>query len=160
MRTAIRTLIAALVATAALASSALADVWTPAQTAKAVAVADAHWPASPCKGREAITWVKSAATADFAATAYPALCATTVAWNQVAAADPSPAFLCTVLEHEFGHLAGYEHSPDPNNVMFAILWKPSPDCAAALPGPAKLPRAGIASKPKPRTHARTAKRRR
>jgi hypothetical protein len=159
MRTAIRTLITALVATAALSSSAQADVWTPAETTKAIAVADAHWPASPCHGREQITWIKTATTADFAGTAYPDECATTIAWNQVAAQDPSPAFLCTVLEHEFGHLAGLGHSPDPNNVMFAVLWKPTPDCAAALGGPAKLPRAGVAAKVKPRVKARSARRR-
>jgi len=157
MRTALHTLIATLAATAALASTAQADLWTPAQTAKAIAVADAHWPASPCHGREVITWIKSAPLADVAGLAHPDFCATTIAWNQVAAEDPSPAFLCTVLEHEFGHLAGLDHSPDPNNVMFAVLWKPSADCAAALPGPAKLPRAGIATKSKARTHARAAR---
>jgi Matrixin len=159
MKTAIRTLITALVALAVVAPAAQADLWTPAQVTKAITVADAHWPASPCRGREAITWVKSVQSADFAGIAYPDQCATTIAWNQVAAQDPSPAFLCTVLEHEFGHLAGYEHSKDPDNVMFAILWKPSPDCAAALPGPAKLPRAGLPSTSKPRAKARSARRR-
>jgi Matrixin len=159
MKTAIRTLIIALVAFAGVAPAAQAELWTPAQVTKAIAVADAHWPASPCHGRELITWVKSEAVADFAGTAYPDQCATTIAWNQVAAQDPSPAFLCTVIEHEFGHLAGLEHSKDPDSVMFAVLWKPSADCAAALPGPAKLPRAGLAPKSKPRAKARSARRR-
>jgi Matrixin len=81
--------------------------------------------------------------ADFAATAYPAQCAVVVAWNEVAAAGTAPAFMCTVLEHEFGHLSGLGHSPDSNNVMFAIVWKAAPDCSAAFPGHAKLQSAGI-----------------
>ena len=90
--------------------------------------------------------------ADFAATAYPSQCAVTIAWNAVAAADPSPGFLCTVLEHEFGHLAGLEHSGNPDDVMFATVWKVAPDCAAALPAATKLRRAGIAT-----SHARSRK---
>ncbi len=89
---------------------------------------------------------------DFAATAYPEQCAVTIAWNAVAAADPSPAFLCTVLEHEFGHLSGLEHSSDSNNVMFATIWKNAPDCDTAFPGATKLRRAGI-----PSTHAHSRK---
>lgn len=27
---------------------------------------------------------------------------------------------CTVTTHEFGHLLGYEHSPDANNIMFPL----------------------------------------
>jgi hypothetical protein len=126
-----------------ICATAQADLWTPAQTQKAIAVANAHWPASPCAGREQISWIKSDAMADFAATAYPAQCAVTVAWNQVAQAGTAPAFMCTVLEHEFGHLSGLGHSPDPNNVMFAIVWKPSADCAAAFTVHTKLPQAGI-----------------
>ncbi len=159
MKTALRTLTATVVAAVAMSATAQAAVWTPAQTVKAITVADAHWPASPCHGRETITWVRSAEMADFAGTAYPQQCATTIAWNQVAASDPSPAFLCTVLEHEFGHLAGLEHSSDPNNVMFAIVWKSSPDCAAAFPGQSKLPRAGLPAKSKARAKARSARRR-
>jgi hypothetical protein len=125
---------------------AQADVWTPAQTHKAITVADAHWPTSPCAHRETISWVQSVSMADFAATAYPTQCAVTVAWNQVAAANPSPGYMCTILEHEFGHLAGLGHSPDSDNVMYAVVWKIAPDCAAAFPKHAKLPEAGLPAK--------------
>jgi hypothetical protein len=126
METVIRTTIAALVASFALCASAQAAVWTPAQTEKAIAVADAHWPASACHGRELINWVTAPAMSEFAATAYEDTCTVDIAWNEVADTDRSPGFLCTVLEHEFGHLAGLDHANSSSNVMFAVVWRVAP----------------------------------
>ena len=159
METAIRTTIAALVASFALCASAQAAVWTPAQTQKAIAVADAHWPASACHGRELINWVMAPATSEFAATAYEDTCTVDVAWNEVADTDRSPGFLCTVLEHEFSHLAGLDHSKSSSDVMFAVVWRVAADCGAAFPSHAKLPRAGMSAKAASRAHkARTSHR--
>lgn len=153
METVIRTTIAALVASFALVGSAQAAVWTPAQTQNAIAVADAHWPASACHGHEVLNWITATGMAEFAATAYEDTCTVDVAWNEVAKTDRSPGFLCTVLEHEFGHLAGLDHSKDSNNVMFAVIWKTAPDCAAAFGSQrTKLPRAGMSAKATARAH--------
>jgi hypothetical protein len=82
---------------------------------------------------------------------------------------------CTVLVHEFGHLTGHAHSPDPNNVMTAIYNGPVAVCAtapdptatpAAAPAPAATP-APVATaasrtvqKTKTGTHRRTRSHRR
>lgn len=33
----------------------------------------------------------------------------------------SNAMLCTVVVHEYGHLAGHEHSSDPDSIMYPIV---------------------------------------
>ena len=47
--------------------------------------------------------------------------------------------LCTVIEHELGHLAGHEHVDDPHNVMSPYYVFPTPECAAGQPGAAAAP---------------------
>jgi hypothetical protein len=39
-------------------------------------------------------------------------------------------WLCTVLVHEFGHLAGANHSADPRNVMHSPITRPYWRCRA------------------------------
>ncbi len=41
---------------------------------------------------------------------------------------------CTVMVHEIGHLYGFQHSPDPNNVMYYAYVKPVPSCVLTPPG--------------------------
>jgi hypothetical protein len=59
--------------------------------------------------------------------------------------------LCTVIEHELGHLAGHEHVDDPHDVMSPYYVYPSPECAsgqgtaAAAPAPATTAEAPAAS---------------
>jgi hypothetical protein len=38
--------------------------------------------------------------------------------------------LCTIVEHELGHLTGHAHVADPTNVMSPYYVQPSPECAA------------------------------
>lgn len=40
---------------------------------------------------------------------------------------------CTLIVHEYGHLAGQEHSTDPNNVMFPTFTYTYPPCRALFP---------------------------
>ena len=47
--------------------------------------------------------------------------------------------LCTVIEHELGHLAGHEHVNDPHNVMSPYYVFPTPECAGAPPGAQPAP---------------------
>ena len=47
--------------------------------------------------------------------------------------------LCTVIEHELGHLAGHEHVDDPHDVMSPYYVYPTPECAAGAPAPAAAP---------------------
>ena len=104
-------------------ASANADRWRAADVQLALRVADAHWPASPCYEAHLIQWMRGdeldqllAQQADRGATAIGEVgsCHVWIAWDRV---DPSPVWLCTILEHEFGHNAGLEHSDDPHNVM-------------------------------------------
>jgi hypothetical protein len=46
--------------------------------------------------------------------------------------------LCTVIEHELGHLAGHDHVNDPHDVMSPYYIYPTPECAAAS-APASAP---------------------
>jgi Matrixin len=39
--------------------------------------------------------------------------------------------LCTVVEHELGHLSGHDHVADPHDVMSPYYVYPSPECAPA-----------------------------
>lgn len=36
---------------------------------------------------------------------------------------------CMVAVHEYGHLLGFGHSPDPNDVMYPLLREPAWPCA-------------------------------
>jgi hypothetical protein len=46
--------------------------------------------------------------------------------------------LCTVVEHELGHLAGHDHVNDPHDVMSPYYVYPSSECAAGS-SPAATP---------------------
>lgn len=44
----------------------------------------------------------------------------------------TPGTVCTVVVHEYGHLAGHGHSPDPDNVMHPTFVKVFEPCRAAV----------------------------
>jgi hypothetical protein len=45
------------------------------------------------------------------------------------------AMVCTIIVHEYGHLAGYGHSDNPAAVMYPTTPTVYPACAAAFPPP-------------------------
>jgi hypothetical protein len=47
--------------------------------------------------------------------------------------------LCTVVEHELGHLAGHDHVNDPHDVMSPYYVYPSAECSAATQQVAPAP---------------------
>lgn len=46
-----------------------------------------------------------------------------------------PAFACTVVVHEYGHITGHQHSSDPRNVMYWKVTRPYWRCSRAYPAP-------------------------
>jgi hypothetical protein len=63
--------------------------------------------------------------------------------------------LCTVVEHELGHLAGHDHVDDPHDVMSPYYFYPTPECGgqqattgAPSPEPASQRSASSASSKK------------
>jgi len=114
----------------------------PANLTRAVAVADAHWPSSPCHGREhlvttapevmdAVTGTTTAYAAAFA-TRDP--CDVRVVWSRIA---PLPWWMrCKVFAHEFGHLANHWHINNPVSLMYPYLNganQNAMDCYRAFP---------------------------
>jgi hypothetical protein len=69
------------------------------------------------------------------------------------------ARFCTVLVHEYGHLAGHPHTADGPDVMSPIYRAPLPDCVAiadpsAAPVPPPAPAPAAAAVPAPSASAR------
>jgi hypothetical protein len=112
----------------ACALSATAQAWTPPPTddsgrlARFLPIARAAWPDSPCAGRELVHLAGDTALraeAPFIAGAHEGL-------NGMAAPETCEVWLssamsaqtfCTVLVHEFGHLAGRLHTTEPGDLM-------------------------------------------
>ena len=103
-------------------------------------LAKAHWGTDPCGGQVNVVWTSLAADINAQSSwtnprsAYDNAdlnndC--TVDFNPTASFD-WPKF-CTVTIHEFGHLSGKAHSPDPNDIMAAYYNKPAPECLANTP---------------------------
>lgn len=92
--------------------------------AKAIAVADAHWPNSPCKGRETVLYGDDALARQMglttlaAAWADPYTCTVWVNYRLQREYGYTWQVRCKILEHEFGHLAGYQHNNNPHSVMY------------------------------------------
>jgi hypothetical protein len=146
-----RYLLCALLAIAMLPAAAQAAGAVPVPAADALtttahALAVARWGADPCGGQVAVTWGHMGSGINARST-----------WMSVDIHDPSTysqcsiAYnldvdwdwpkLCTVIEHELGHLAGHEHVNDPHDVMSPYYVFPTPECLAGQPGvlPAPAP---------------------
>lgn len=102
-------LLAALIVTLMLAAPAPAQAGWRIDRAKAIAAK--VWQ-NPCHGKVTIRW---APLAEGAASASVALCRIT--FDDRYRLDWPP--FCTLMIHEYGHLAGVAHSPNPRSVMFA-----------------------------------------
>jgi Matrixin len=161
-----RTLLAVAVALLATASTAYAapspdKVWpvngTAFQTARQIAVE--HWGMAPCGGDVDISWGKLPADQnavsswvnqfqDYGDPAHNELCSVTFNTKQ----DWDWPKLCTVFAHEFGHLAGHEHSEDPGDVMYAYyIGTNLPECEAVSPAGAPAPTAPRQGRQRPAT---------
>ena len=139
-----RHLVGALLAIAMLPAAAQAATAVPvpaadALTTSADALAVARWGVDPCGGQVAVTWAHMGAGINARSQ-----------WLSVDVHDPSTYSqcsitynldidwdwpkLCTVIEHELGHLAGHEHVDDPHNVMSPYYVFPTAECTAGQPG--------------------------
>ena len=106
------------------------------------------WGTDPCGGHIDIVWDVDAMTINARSTwanprsAYdaPALnVQCRIVFNRLI--DYDWARFCTVLVHEYGHLAGHPHTDDGPDVMSPVYRAPLPDCLAiadpsAAPAPA------------------------
>jgi hypothetical protein len=117
------------------------------QQARQIAIA--HWGISPCNGDVPVAWARLAPDENGRATwtnpfhdygdpAGNTRCSVALNTRQ----DWTWPKLCTVLTHEFGHLAGNAHSPDPNDVMFPYYTGTNlPACEAVSPAASPAPTA-------------------
>jgi hypothetical protein len=164
-----RTLLCALLALALLPAAARADDPAPALPvpaadglmATAHGLAVARWGTDPCGGQVQVSWNHMG----------PGINARSQ-WMSVDAHDPSTYSqcsisynldvdwdwpkLCTVVEHELGHLAGHDHVNDPHDVMSPYYVYPSAECSAAAQqvAPAPAPVAVAQSPAKSRAKAK------
>ena len=144
-----RYLICALLAIAMLPAAAQAATSVPvpasdALTASAHALAVARWGVDPCGGQVAVTWAHMGAginarsqwmSTDLHNPATYTQCSITYNLD----VDWDWPKLCTVIEHELGHLAGHEHVDDPHDVMSPYYVFPSAECAGGQPGAQPAP---------------------
>lgn len=160
-------------AVAALGAAAPA----PAQTAPAASrfgpgspalsvaqeIARRTWGADPCDGAVSVVWgpddpavnARSTWTNPTAVYGYAEANADCrIVFNE--ALDPSWGKFCTILVHEYGHLAGWQHSVDGPDVMSPLYRAPIPDCVAT-PDPsapaAAVSRPTPTQRPRPRRRA-------
>jgi hypothetical protein len=150
-----RYLVGALLAIAMLPAAAHAATAVPVPagdtlTTTAHALAVARWGIDPCGGQVTVTWAHMGAGINARSQ-----------WMSVDVHDPSTYSqcsitynldidwdwpkLCTVIEHELGHLAGHEHVDDPHNVMSPYYVFPTAECTSGQPGvqPAPAPVATV-----------------
>ena len=105
-------------------------------------IARAHWDVDPCRGRIAISWTPRERHVNAISTwstrsrdpyGHPAAnrdC--TIQLNPHARFDWPK--LCTVVVHEYGHLAGYAHDPRPGRLMSAYYVDPMRSCTTGVKG--------------------------
>ena len=125
----------------------------------AIQIAKTTWNSDPCGGQVTVEWgtlgadvnAQSSWTNPQSAYDNPELngdC--TVTFNP--GADFDWKKFCTVMVHEYGHLSGKPHSPNPNDVMNAYYTVPIQACVnqtpsqfAPAPAPAPRPEASVAN---------------
>ena len=168
-----RLLVAALLAIALLPAAALADGNLPALpvpaadalTSTAHGLAVARWGVDPCGGQVAVTWAHMGAGINARSTWMSVDIHNPATYSQCAISynldiDWDWPKLCTVIEHELGHLAGHDHVNDPHDVMSPYYVYPTAECAAgqpaaaATPAPATVAQAPAAASPRKATSKR------
>lgn len=98
----------------------------PTRLQRAEQIADSYWPASPCHGRVRVIPVPEQRFAGYWHTDTAGMLSTP--WDCTIEVDFSRytgipwRAVCRTLVHEYGHLAGLEHSPDRASVMFAQVF--------------------------------------
>ena len=146
-----RLLLSFLIAIAILPAVARADTDLPqvpvpasnALTTTAHALAVAHWGVDPCAGQVTVTWAHMGSGINARSTWMSYDIHNPATYSQCAISynldvDWDWPKLCTVIEHELGHLAGHDHVDDPHDVMSPYYVYPTPECAAGG-GPAAAP---------------------
>jgi hypothetical protein len=104
-------------------------------------IAVRYWNAVPCNGVINVSWqsmdpsINGDASwwnpiAAYGNAAANAQCSITLNTAQ----DYSWPMLCTVVTHEFGHLAGHDHVTDQKDVMYPVYVGPIPECQAPPAG--------------------------
>lgn len=120
-------------------------VGSPAM-ATAQGIARMAWGADACGGQVAIRWARMAPLINAGASwandggiwSSPAANTDCSVVLNAAVAFDWPK-LCTVLVHEYGHLTGHRHSPNPRSVMYAYYVRPYPPCARVRDPNARAP---------------------
>ena len=147
-----RLLVCALLALAALPATAQAEIDRPelpvpatdALMSTAHGLAVSRWGVESCGGQVSVTWAHMGAginarsqwmSTDVHNAATYSQCSITYNLD----VDWDWPKLCTVVEHELGHLSGHEHVDDPHDVMSPYYVYPSPECAAGQTAPAAAP---------------------
>jgi hypothetical protein len=150
-----RSLLCALVALALAPGVARADGELPAipvpaadtlmTTAHTLAVA--RWGTDPCAGQVSVSWSHMGAGINarsqwMSTDVHDPATYTDCAISYNLDVDWDWPKLCTVVEHELGHLSGHDHVNDPHDVMSPYYVFPSGECSAgqqlttAVPAPA------------------------
>jgi hypothetical protein len=159
-----RLIVCAVLALVALPTAALADDGEPpaipvpaadSLMATAHTLAVARWATDACGGQVAMSWTHMG----------PGINARSQ-WMSIDVNDPSTFSecsitynldvdwdwpkLCTVVEHELGHLSGHDHVNDPHDVMSPYYVYAAPECALpksqTAAAPDRAPRSVASSK--------------
>jgi Matrixin len=168
-----RLLVCAMLAIALLPAAAQADFDAPALpvpaadalTSAAHGLAVARWGVDPCGGQVAVTWAHMGAGINARSQWMSIDIHNPLTYSQCSITynldvDWDWPKLCTVIEHELGHLAGHDHVDDPHDVMSPYYVYPSPECAAGqqaavpAPAPATIAQAPAAAAPRKATAKR------
>lgn len=100
-----------LLATPAHAAFAHADSYI--ELGASLPIARQIVPDSPCRDREQVEFRDHLWNTDWLGFAYDRGCAVALRRDLIT----NPPLLCTVLAHEFGHLGGLAHDPEPGSLM-------------------------------------------
>jgi hypothetical protein len=125
------------------------------QMATAHSLGVAHWGVDPCGGQVAMSWEHmgtgiNARSQWMSIDVHDASTYSDCSITYNLDVDWDWPKLCTVVEHELGHLSGHDHVDDPHDVMSPYYVYPSPECSPAKSqsavAPDHAPRAVASSK--------------